>query len=1857
MVDTRKKTPNEARADDDEPAARAPTNPEGNSAAAEPDAAHPEGSHQAIGGNHSCPATKALERLKTLSSLPDARSNYKHFCSLQQKITSLLLDDESLNFSQFLTEIQTSKERFEKKILEQLHELPQLPPTIVAEYRDLLTTMQGMSLKTITQIDKRLPAAGLPAPTPMAQPQRYKFNIKAWHGEPAEFPEFLIQLKTGIEEMKLSPAQAANYIRTNLPPAMAGEIPLSLNAEGILKHLEYLLSDSGQYSRAIAQKILALGPRIPNQPDSLNKFYNLVITSYSNAQYLHIDHPLKHADFINQLIECLPMSEATLLASYITEKGPAVDRTTLFIEFSESRGAVFRVLSANRLGIQEKKHTTLSSEPTSSRNLKRTNPKGARDKKTVAVHTAMLKTSPENPVAGSGGASTHQKSDRSNNNSEHIRRFNCRIVGCQDQSNFHHLESCLGFQKMNSLLRASLLVNWQRCSVCLRRAHAGGEQECNLVKSKDIKAFCKSCQAYHHETVCPKTFPEGMQVPGFKVFVGMASDSLSIPETLMSQETLTLPHMNGPKLKVNILYDTGAALSFVREDFAEKNSLPSDSKIFLEVSGINNSHDIAGERKVYQVNLGGQQVDLIGVPEITTLKGISNAKELVERYSLDSNSLNEKDMIVEILLGSDLSTLLPRFHSKVGEYVLTKSVLSGKMILQGGGNMRGQKRTVGLTKCQILHVRQVKTDLENTFIRAESLGTSPARTCKQCLKCEHCNFSSLFQSKKETEELKLIEKNLTFNESTKRWTARYPKKVEIHNLTDNYHDALKRLNSLERKLKRDDNLHNQFVDVFKEAVDRGLYRRLSTDEINQYEGKVRYSPLVLVAKDSESTPLRVCADSSCSSGGLSLNDCLIKGPSALNDLFSVLLRFRTLPEALLGDLKKFYNSVDSHTEDQHLRRILWRNMESSRDPDIYVTTCVTFGDLPAGVVTQTAARLSCEGWETKFPEAVEMIIRDSYVDDLLRSGKTSHDLKRISQEADFILNQHGFCVKKWIQSGIKEEVKVLGVHWNAGEDALVLHPKFIMNSRNKKTELEFTLENWADLPATCTKRQVYSATMSLYDPMGFLSPLIIQLKLCMREISTHHVEWDENVPDASWQKFKTTMQEILSLDGFSIPRPLCSPEMEPLDKPEADMVVFVDASSIAICSMVYLIMEQNGERYPSLIAAKTKIAPQPQPTVPKLELLAAQLGARLSKHAESAYTNVSVKNKFFLTDSAIVLFQLNKRSLQPDVFTTSKIFEVLSKSEAHQWFHIDTHLNISDLGTRTDAMAKDISEGFFLQGPDFLRLPADQWPIRTLEDLKRNSFSVPVHVSLPCEGSPPHKMFPSFGKPLQSLLQVVGLVVSAVVKFKQKINKSFVVQDVPVWTHEDNKNIKTEHRKAYNLGFHTYAALSQGKIHSLLASGKLKNLSPTTIKIEALPGLPLIVAGLRQGANVALNRSTPLPILPADCELAKKIITLSHLSTHGGVDTTNLESKKHAWILGSRKLALQEVRNCHKCRLEKEEEVSQIMGPLPEYRLLPVPPFLHVQADLAGPYTLKCTHHPRKHVKHWVLVTACQSLCGALSLVSIPGYSADDICRGLTILSNRWGRFRSIQSDAGPNMVKAVSLYNSRSPGPPADHIQVAPRAQHRNGRVERSVGLFKRLLPPSIVDQQPVHVSDFDLILSNVENQLNSRPIGTSKRGSELDSSTLITPNHVLQVGRTLDPAQPYATEDNPLRVKDCLKKLMVQVFERLAEVTIPLVCLTKKWRTDTEPLKPGTFVAFRSPNPLGKNPWSKGIIVDSITSKLDKKIRTYLVRTLQDGKITIKTLPITKLVILEEFNLEADDDEDSGSSKGQLLASSADG
>lgn len=53
--------------------------------------------------------------------------------------------------------------------------------------------------------------------------------------------------------------------------------------------------------------------------------------------------------------------------------------------------------------------------------------------------------------------------------------------------------------------------------------------------------------------------------------------------------------------------------------------------------------------------------------------------------------------------------------------------------------------------------------------------------------------------------------------------------------------------------------------------------------------------------------------------GKSLNDILMKGPSALADLFAVTLGFREYRYALTKDLSKFYNCVLADEEAQHTR--------------------------------------------------------------------------------------------------------------------------------------------------------------------------------------------------------------------------------------------------------------------------------------------------------------------------------------------------------------------------------------------------------------------------------------------------------------------------------------------------------------------------------------------------------------------------------------------------------------------------------------------------------------------------------------------------------------------------------------------------------------------------------------------------------------------------------------------------------------------------------------------------------------------------------------------------------------------------
>ena len=87
----------------------------------------------------------------------------------------------------------------------------------------------------------------------------------------------------------------------------------------------------------------------------------------------------------------------------------------------------------------------------------------------------------------------------------------------------------------------------------------------------------------------------------------------------------------------------------------------------------------------------------------------------------------------------------------------------------------------------------------------------------------------------------------------------------------------------------------------------------------------------VIKKESATTKVRVVFDASCkTSTGILLNDALLVGPVLLQDLFSIIARFRTFKYVLIADVEKMYWQVLIDESQTALQRIVWRDKPSEQ---------------------------------------------------------------------------------------------------------------------------------------------------------------------------------------------------------------------------------------------------------------------------------------------------------------------------------------------------------------------------------------------------------------------------------------------------------------------------------------------------------------------------------------------------------------------------------------------------------------------------------------------------------------------------------------------------------------------------------------------------------------------------------------------------------------------------------------------------------------------------------------------------------------------------------------------------------------
>ncbi|XP_075212764.1 uncharacterized protein LOC142319405 [Lycorma delicatula] len=166
-------------------------------------------------------------------------------------------------------------------------------------------------------------------------------------------------------------------------------------------------------------------------------------------------------------------------------------------------------------------------------------------------------------------------------------------------------------------------------------------------------------------------------------------------------------------------------------------------------------------------------------------------------------------------------------------------------------------------------------------------------------------------------------------------------------------------------------------------------------------------------QNSTTTKLRVVFEGSAkTSTGTSLNDILMAGPTVQQDLFSIMVRFRTHAVAFTADIEKMYRQIKIHPDDCSLQRILWRDSPTDQI-QCYELQTVTYGTASAPLLaTRSLQNLAGEEKHT-YPTTARILCRDFYVDDLVSGANDINTALAIQSELIELLRSGGFQLRKW----------------------------------------------------------------------------------------------------------------------------------------------------------------------------------------------------------------------------------------------------------------------------------------------------------------------------------------------------------------------------------------------------------------------------------------------------------------------------------------------------------------------------------------------------------------------------------------------------------------------------------------------------------------------------------------------------------------------------------------------------------------------------------------------------------------------------------------------------------------------------
>ena len=637
-----------------------------------------------------------------------------------------------------------------------------------------------------------------------------------------------------------------------------------------------------------------------------------------------------------------------------------------------------------------------------------------------------------------------------------------------------------------------------------------------------------------------------------------------------------------------------------------------------------------------------------------------------------------RSITVDILIGLDWYWPLIR-DQKIGSggFVAQETVfgwiLSGSYSPTDGQKVR-QVGSVGQTqKSQVLFCQ---TELSDGLIRnmwdLDTIGISPS------------------EESAKSKVLEDFEGEVRFENG--RYTVRLPWKDEETKTTlvENRVIAERRLQGLIKRLEKDPSLKTRYNDMIADLDERGIVEEVPTEEMVT-KFPIFYLPHHPVVKESSrSTKVRPVFDASCKGvNGISLNDCMEKGPKMILDLVKILLRFRIWQYGLSADIQKAFLMIGLHTEVKDVHRFLWNVNDQIRTMRF---TRVTFGNAASPFLLNATVQYHL----ARFDECrtVKELKDNLYVDNWLTGADSEEEICKMMSEGEKTMKEDGFTLTKWAsnsQAARREHSKMFGEF-----DEMSITKVLGLSWKTTGDYFHFVTLLSSEI-GHCSKRILLSIIARLFDPLGLLTPFSITLKVLFQETWRRGFDWDDVLPNEFQVQMKAWIEGLDYVRDWKILR--CISPVAWDGGSQKELIVFADASEKAYGCCVYLKTTVNGQMFVNLVTSKTRVAPLKKTTLPRLELLAALLAARLLKFVTSALQLETTGNSYTCwSDSPVALSWIKSNAAKWKQFVQNRVLEIQELTSPERWHFCPGKENPADLLTRGISAREMTNSNMWLHG-------------------------------------------------------------------------------------------------------------------------------------------------------------------------------------------------------------------------------------------------------------------------------------------------------------------------------------------------------------------------------------------------------------------------------------------------------------------------------------------------------------------------------------------------------------------------------